>query len=285
MDAWTKTGNIKIKCFFDNIKSKFLLGKIFNNLHARKILKIIKCSKKMQNRMNINMINYKTFSDIEIDIKPVENRFGKIIKINKEEEKPFYHIYFNNNLNREIKKDYFDENDKVNIIKIIIENPVKSLNKLLLYCKYIESINFKYFYRKNIYDMSNMFFGCSSLKEIDFSHFNSINVTDMSYMFYGCSSLKKLDLSNFITNNVINMSNMFYGCQELKEIELHSFNTKRVINMNHMFSWCSSLEKINISNFNLNKSTDVSWMFNGCTKGLKLKVKEQKKNIKELAFS
>ena len=276
---------IKLKCFFDNIKSKFILKRIFNNLHERKALQIMKPSKKMQNKMSINLINYKTFSNIEIDIIPAENQCGKIIQINKEEEKPYYHIYFNNNLNEEIKKDFFDENDKVFKIKIIIENPVKSLTKLFLYCKYIESIYFKKFYRRNIYDMSNMFFGCSSLKEINFSNFNSINVTNMSYMFYGCSSLKKLDLSNFVTNNVINMSNMFYGCRELKEVEICSFNTERVINMNHMFSWCSSLEKINISNFIFNKSIDVSWMFNSCKKGLKLKIKEQNKNIKESAFS
>ena len=63
---------------------------------------------------------------------------------------------------------------------------------------YIESINFKKFYRNNIINMGSMFYECSSLKELNLNNFNTCNVTYMMYMFFGCSSLKKLNLNNLI---------------------------------------------------------------------------------------
>ena len=82
-------------------------------------------------------------------------------------------------------------------IKIIIDYQVQSFKKLFNYCKCIESINYKKFYRNNITDMSWMFYGCSSLKELNLNNFNTNNVTNMSCMFDGCSSLKELNLNNF----------------------------------------------------------------------------------------
>ena len=50
--------------------------------------------------MNININDYKEYSEkyspIEIEIKLMENEYGKFINI-KEEDKKYYHIYFNNN--------------------------------------------------------------------------------------------------------------------------------------------------------------------------------------------
>ena len=80
--------------------------------------------------------------------------------------------------------------NKVSRIKIIINYQVKSFKDLFEYCKYIELISFKKFYRNNIIDMSGMFYECSSLKELNLSNFNTNNVTYMSCMFRGCSSLK-----------------------------------------------------------------------------------------------
>ena len=68
-------------------------------------------------------------------------------------------------------------------IKIIIDYQVKSFKELFSGCYYIESINFKKFYRNNITDMSYMFAGCSSLKELNLNNFNTNNVTNMSDMF------------------------------------------------------------------------------------------------------
>ena len=77
-------------------------------------------------------------------------------------------------------------------------------------------------------------------------------------MFFGCSSLKELNVSNFYTNNVTIICYMFYGCSLLKELNLSDFNTNNVTNMRYMFS--------------------------KCPEQLKLKIKSQYKNFKEIAF-
>ena len=51
-----------------------------------------------------------------------------------------------------------------------------------------------------------------------------------------------------------------------------------------MFWGCSSLKEINISNFNTNNVTYMFWMFHGCSDEIKIKIKEQIKNINEKAF-
>ena len=200
---------------FKNIKRKYILEKIFNILSKRKTLKIIKYNKNIKERLNINKNDYKEFGEIELEITPVKNKYGKFIIIKKEEES-YYHIFFNNN-KEEIKRNYLNENDKVTNINIIIDYKVTSLNGLFEWCECIETINFKRFNRNNIINMESMFYECSSLKEINFSNFNTNNVTNMYSMFWGCSSLKELNLSKFNINKVTNMKYMFYGCpNELK---------------------------------------------------------------------
>ena len=149
----------------------------------------------------------------------------------------YYHIYFNNI--EEIKRNKIEKKDNVKIIKIIIDNQVKSFSGLFEYC-YIKYINFKKFYRNNIFDMSYMFTRCYSLKEINLSNFNTNNVTNMEYLFFGCYSLKELNLSNFNTNNVTNMHGMFSRCSSLEELNISNFNTTNVIDMRYMFLGCST---------------------------------------------
>ena len=245
----------EMKCILNNIKSNYILGRIFKIMYRRISLKIMKYNKKMMNKLNINLNDYKSFSEIEIEIVPAENKYGKIININNEKEKSYYHIYFNKSKN-EINRYDFNQGDQVTNIKIIIEYPVKSLNKLFCYCDCIESIYFKNFYMDKINDMGKMFFGCANLKEIKFSYFNTDNVKDMSYMFYGCSSLKKLNLSNFNTKNVEKMNHMFYSCSSLEEIELSNFDTKNVNNMGSMFGDCSKELKNKIKSQNKNIKVD-----------------------------
>ena len=85
---------------FINIKSDYILKKLFTNMQKRISLKIIKCNINIQKRLNININNYKDFSEkfssIELDIIPIQNKYGPFIKI-KEENKKYFHIYFNNN--------------------------------------------------------------------------------------------------------------------------------------------------------------------------------------------
>ena len=53
-------------------------------------------------RIDITINDYKeyfekNYSSIEIEIKPVNGSNGKFINIKKNEDKKYYHIYFNNN--------------------------------------------------------------------------------------------------------------------------------------------------------------------------------------------
>ena len=222
---------MKTKDIFKNLKSDYFLQKLFYNLLKKKSLDIIKYNKNIKERIKISIKDYKEYSElIEIEIKPVKNKYGEFINMNKNEI--YYHIYFNDN-KEEIKRNYFKENNNVSKFKIIIDYQVKSFKRLFYNCECIEYINFKKFYRNNIDNMDSMFCGCSSLKELNLSNFNTNNVTDMRYMFRGCSSLKELNISNFNTNNVTNMRYMFYECSdqfknkirsEYKNIEKEAFN-------------------------------------------------------------
>ena len=122
-----------------------------------------KFNKKLQNRLNIDINYYKEYSKIEIELKLDDNKYDKFINISDEETK-YYHIYFDNS-NEEIKRNYLKNNEKVEMIKIIIDYQVKSLKELFKNCNCINSIFFKKFYRNNITDMSYMFYKCSSLKQ------------------------------------------------------------------------------------------------------------------------
>ena len=303
----------KTKGNLDFIKSDFFLRKVFDGLIKKKSLEIVKYNKNNQKRLNLSINDYKNysekFSSIEIEIVPFQIDYGKFIHIENEEDKKYYHIYFNDK-KEEIKENYFREIEKVKKIKIIIDYKVENLSRLFFNCLGIKSLNFKKFARTNINNMidmfywcsllneldvsnfktnnvvkmSGMFYGCSSLKKINVSNFNTNNVRDMSNMFSGCSLLKKLDLSNFNTNKVIDMSDMFNGCSSLEEIELSSFNTNNVNDMRKMFFRCLSLKRVNFSKFNIANVTDMDHMFGGCNSELGKIAKEQIKNIRESAF-
>ena len=208
------------------VRSKYILKQILDNVKQIKLLQIIRYNNHLKKKLGITNKNYfLEYSKIEIEIIPMIILYGTYNFINiNEKNKSYYHIYFNDNLNEEIKKYSIDKNDNVFKIKIIIDYEIKSLSKLFYDCDCLKNINFIKFNREDIQGMNNMFKGCTLLKEINFSQFNSKNVTNMSYMFYDCSSLIKLDLSKFNTNKVKIMSNMFYNCSSLKELNISSFD-------------------------------------------------------------
>ena len=278
--------SIESKDIFENIKSKYILIQIFNNLTKKVLLQIIKYNKRLQQLLNYNINNYKEFADlyssIEIEIIPAENKYGKFININNK-DKSHYHIYFDDN-NEENKIYDIDERMKVKKITVKIDYQINSFGELFDNCDCISSVYFKIFNRDNITNMNSMFARCTSLKEIYFSNFITDNVTDMGLMFYECTSLKEINLLDFNTDNVKDMFHMFSGCSSLKELNLCKFNTNKVKDMRNMFAGCSSLKEINLSNFTFNNKTYQNKMFSGCSEELKLKIKAQYQNIGNEAF-
>ena len=245
------------------IRSKYILKEIFDNLKINIKFEIIKYNKNIQDRLSMNINDYKEYrykySEIIIEIIPLSYSSGKIINILNKSDEIFFHIYINDN-NKCIKRTKFFERDKAKKIKIIIDYQIKSFKDLFKNCRCIETINFIKFKRNNINDMSYMFSGCSSLEEINFLNFNTESVTNMSHMFYNCSWLKKLNLSTFNTNSVIDMSYMFYNCSWLTNLIVSNFNTHNVIDMSHMFHECSSLKKLNLSNFHSTNLKKVNYL-------------------------
>ena len=159
--------NAKPNPITEKIKSDYFLQKLYDNMTKKKKLEIVKYNKKIQNRINLSVKDYKeyseTFTPIEIEIIPVKGEYGKFIHIDNDNDKLYYHIYLNDN-KEEIKNKYkvneddgvtrheyyIEEEDKVTKIKIIINYQVTSFRKLFFNCKCIESINFKKFYRNNV---------------------------------------------------------------------------------------------------------------------------------------
>ena len=145
--------NDKPNPILERLKSDYFLQKLYDIMPKKKKLEIVKYNKKVQNRLNLGAKDYKeyseTFTPIEIEIIPKKGEYGRFINID-ENDKLYYHIYFNDN-KEEIKNEYFiKEGDKVKKIKIIIDYQVKSFEGLFSWCECIESINFKKFYRNNV---------------------------------------------------------------------------------------------------------------------------------------
>ena len=265
--------NNKSTSYLDKIRSPYILQNIFSIVrNFKRKLEIVRYNKYLQRRLGVDINQYKMFAIIEIELIPAKNKYGKFININNQEEEQYFHIYFNDS-NEEINRNYLLENEKINKIKIIIDFKVTSFYELFSYCECIESISFTNFYRKNINNMSFMFYKCTSLTKINFSNYITINVENMSCMFYECSLLKELDLSNFNTDNVTDMSNMFYQCNKLEKLDMTNFNTENVKNMKEMFFGCSSLREINITKFNTASVNNISQMFKNCSDALKMEMK------------
>ena len=95
MNSSSDLKKTKSKDLFQNIKSKYILQIVFNNLLKKKSLEIIKYNKNIKARINLSIKDYKEYSEkyssIEIEIKPVNNKNGRFINI-KRGVKKFYHI-------------------------------------------------------------------------------------------------------------------------------------------------------------------------------------------------
>ena len=117
-----------------DIKSDYFLEELFVNLQNKKLLEIIKYNKAIKKRLHININDYKECSKIEIELKFANNKYNQFINL-PDKDKEYYHIYFDNS-KEEIKRNYLNENEKVNIIKIIIDHQITSFQKLFLLMDY-----------------------------------------------------------------------------------------------------------------------------------------------------
>ena len=83
-----------------NLQSDYFIQKFFGYMTERKALKTIRYDKSIQKRIHISINHYKTYSEsktpIELDIIPMNDKYARLININ-EEDKKYFHIYFNDN--------------------------------------------------------------------------------------------------------------------------------------------------------------------------------------------
>ena len=80
----------------ENIKSRYILSKIIDIMPKKKKLEIVKYNKRIQNRLNLSIKDYKEYCEIEIVIILAKGKYGRFINID-ENDKLYYHIYFNDN--------------------------------------------------------------------------------------------------------------------------------------------------------------------------------------------
>ena len=194
--------NINKISILNNIKSKYILQQVFSNIKEKKKLEINKYNKNLQNKLEINIDDFKNFHfriEIEITIYKLENCNFKDNITN-----------FLNNINSSFNVEYKDKNKEkyknlsnfenipvgIEKIKLINKQRLKNYSKFFSKCGFIDSINFIKFKETDIKNMSYMFNGCSNLKEIKgLKNFNTGEVTNMSHMFEKCYNLLNLDLS------------------------------------------------------------------------------------------
>ena len=123
--------NINSNFLLNNVKCKYIIEKIFENVEMNKFLNIIRYNKALQKRLDKNINDYKNQIKIEIEIFPREKFYGGFI--NFKCSRKYYHIYFNDN-EKEEKKNYITQFDNVRKIKVIIDFEVKSFNGLFQDC-------------------------------------------------------------------------------------------------------------------------------------------------------
>ena len=73
----------------ENIKSRYILSKIYGIMTQKKKLEIVRWNKRIQNILNLDIKNFKEysqiFSSIEIEIIPRKDKYGKFINIDNKD--------------------------------------------------------------------------------------------------------------------------------------------------------------------------------------------------------
>ena len=298
---------------FTNIKSVYVLRFIIKeHLRKKSYFKLAQYNKTLQKKLEINLKTYKEdykrrYNRIELELIPISKLVPdkNYFFIRIREKKDYYHIYFNDDKNNEIKRSYLTYKDNINKITIKLDMEIRSLAGLFTDCTVIKEIKFTKFNRENFNDLNGVFYGCTFLDKLDIIKFKTSNVKNMNWMFAKCESIKELNILiheiniiinmlnfdtskvtemmclfsgcyflkelkfNFNTKNVTNMRNMFYKCKSLTELDVSNFDTTKVKFFNEMFYECINLNSLNLTNFKLvNKFPNVVRMFGGCNEAL-----------------
>ena len=73
----------------ESLKSDFFLEKLYDIMPKKKKLEIVKYNKKVQNRLDLGVKDYKeyseTFTPIEIEIIPAKGKYGEFIKVDEKD--------------------------------------------------------------------------------------------------------------------------------------------------------------------------------------------------------
>ena len=249
--------NSKYKYTFIVRKNKSIKNekRLNNNLRliililSKKIIKfviimilILEISSKIFYRENF-IFNYS-----EIILKIYETGMNDIINnkyINKEYPYPSL-IYLNNKIQNLTNSTKIKIVKPRSVIKLVWNNPLKSINCLFCNCSNISEINFLNFDTSLLTDMSHLFENCYSLTSVNISNLNTKNVKLIRNMFYNCLNLTSIDLSNFDISKVKNMDKLFYNCKNLKYINLLNFTDKKSPTTKDIFFGIMKDAEINI---------------------------------------
>jgi surface protein len=282
--------NINLKLYIKNIFELIFeeINKLKNEIKDRKEFKnnkeiekpipkknkneIIKINQKENNNLNIvpNNTIKTTYLIEEEDV----NKEIKIIDFNnnpqKEDIKNNCEIYLNN---QQINSPYKFEKEGEYTIILNFKKELEDISYLFYNCLQLIEIDLSNFKTQNVKSMKCLFSTCRRLKKTYLKNINTNEVTDMKDMFSNCNDLEELDLSSFQTQNVETMENMFYYCTSLKKLNIKNFDIRNVTTMKNMFSHCENLTDLDLSNFINENVEDISFMFSNC------------KNLKKLDFS
>lgn len=301
---------------YRSINSKYILRLIMTEYLKKKLyFKLIQNNKKIQEIVGINLKDYKEyyrrrFFRTEMEIITIDKLEPdvKYFFVKMYENKEYYHIYFDNDKNTQIKRNFITYKDKVKKITIKIDMEFKSLKGLFYNCNAIKEFKFTKFNRDDFTDIKELFYACENLEKVDLQKFKAPKLNSMNWVFSRCKSLKKLNLLNlntskvtemanifagciflnklefnFTTKNVTDMKGMFYKCKSLTEIDVSKFNTDKVKNFNDMFYECINLNYLDISNFKLfKKDCSIFGIFEKCNSNLKRALMKQFKKMKKL---
>ena len=133
--------NLDKKTTYKQIKSKFILRKIFDFLPQYNLLKIILHNKDIKNKLNKDIDDYKNYLRTEILVIPKSKVQVQYFNIYEKDSLPYIHVYLNDDKN-ETKGPYFTKDNTTKKIKILIDYEFNNFYGLFQNCYYIYKINF-----------------------------------------------------------------------------------------------------------------------------------------------